>query len=143
MIKEIDDKKKKELVIGYIVTISLTIILVIIMMVIKGGFKADSTKEFFHLLSDSFFVPGVLIAGVGGLSFLASLGAYDSFGYFFSRFSLHNLFFTNPKKDKYDSLYDYKKKKEEKGRHWLPYALWTGLGAIGVSILLVVIYLML
>lgn len=133
-------KSKK---IGFIVSISLCVAAVVAVMIWKGVFAQPDAKGVFGVLSDAFFIPGVIFAGVGGLSRLGALGAYDTFGYLFSRFSSHNLWVTGARRKKYDSLYDYKQKKDEKGRRWLPHVLWTGIGALVVSIVLLVVYLIL
>ena len=134
---------KKDLRTGYIISIIIIVLAIVGMLFYKQVFTQPDAKSVFSALSDSFFVPGVVFAGVGGLSKLATYGAYDTFGYLFSRFSLHNIWVTGAKRKKYDSLYEYKQAKDEKGRKWLPYVLWTGVGSIGISIILLVIYLVL
>ena len=134
---------KKSTMVGYIVSISICVAAVVAVMIWKGVFTQPDAKSVFGVLSDAFFIPGVIFAGVGGLSRLGAWGAYDTFGYIFSRFSFHNIWVTGARRKKYDSLYDYKQKKNEKGRRWLPYVLWTGLGALVVSIVLLVMYLIL
>ena len=138
-----ENKGGKGLKIGYAVSIALCAAIAVAVMFWKEVFSLSDAKSVFGALSDAFLIPGVLFAGVGGLSRLGAAGAYDSFGYLFSRFALHNIWVTGARRKKYDSLYEYKQKKDEKGRRWLPYVLWTGVGALGVSIVLLVVYLIL
>lgn len=44
----------------------------------------DAGYPLFHLLSDSFFVPAVLMLGMGGLRFCTNSGSLDMVGYGFS-----------------------------------------------------------
>ena len=138
-----DNKSGKINKIGYAVSIALCVAAAFAVMMIKDVFSLTDAKSVFGVISDAFFVPGAILAGIGGLSRLGAAGAYDTFGYLFSRFAFHNIWVTGARRKKYDSLYDYKQKKDEKGRRWLPYALWTGVGAIGVSVLAIILYLVL
>lgn len=138
---KINQEDKPKHIIGYIIYGAVLIAGIVSMLFVRQVFSQTDTKEVMSALSDSFLVPGIVMAGVGGLSKLASLGAYDSIGYLFSRFSSHNFWVTGAKRKKYDSLYEYKQEKEKKGRKWLPYALWTGLCSCGISIIFLILYL--
>jgi len=138
---KINPEEKRKYLIGYIICGAVLIAGIVAMLFVRQVFSQTDTKGIMSALSDSFLVPGVVMAGVGGLSKLASLGAYDSIGYLFSRFSLHTFWVTGAKRKKYDSLYEYKQEKDKKGRSWLPYALWTGLCSCGISIIFLIIYL--
>ncbi len=98
----------------------------------RGAFAADK-KTVFGLLSDGFMVSGLVLAGIGGLGYAASKGAYDAFGYAFSRFSLHSLFTTRQTYRIPESFYEYKCQKDENRRPWSPAALITGLCALAIS----------
>ena len=104
----------------------------LIMAWARGAFAADM-KTFFGLLSDGFMVPGLLLAGAGGLSYAASKGAYDAFGYAFSRFSLHSLFTTRQTYRIPESFYEYKSQRNENRRPWSPVPLIIGLCALALS----------
>ncbi len=109
------------------------------MFFFESPFAEETPKDTVGAISNCFFVPGVFFAGIGGLSYISFLGGYDSFGYAFSNFSLHNIFYKTPRK-KYDSFYEYKIKKDKKGRSWLPEMLFTGLGSLGISLIIFIIY---
>ena len=106
----------------------------------KDILSAGNAEEVFAILADAFTIPGILYAGIGGLSYIGLRGGYDAFGYVFSRFSLHNIMPTNPKRQKNETLYEYKVRKDEKGRRWYPNLLFVGLGFIGCSLLCLVVY---
>jgi multisubunit Na+/H+ antiporter MnhC subunit len=111
---------------------------VVFMAYVEGVFTKETVREFMYALCNSFFVPGVVYAGIGGLSFVSSQGGFDSFGYLFSTFSLHSLLPTRQPKH-YNSYYEYKTAKDEKGRAWLPHILILGCVSIGISIVILVI----
>lgn len=140
---EMNDRENtsgKKTKVGYIVSIVICLAAAIGMMFWKSIFTQPDAKSVFGVLSDAFFVPGAIMVGVGGLSRLGAAGAYDSIGYLFSRFSLHTVWVTGARRKKYDSLLEYKQSREEKGRRWLPYVLWTGLCAVGISVIALIIY---
>lgn len=109
---------------------------------LEEPFAAETTKDLIGNLCDCFTVPGIVFLGIGGLTWVGRMGGFDSFGYLFSNFSLHNLWVTGKKK-KYESLYDYKQAKEEKGRHWLSHFAVLGAISLAVGILLLIVYFLL
>jgi hypothetical protein len=112
---------------------------IVFMIVYENPFSAGNAADIVGKLSNCFAVPGVVLSGIGALSYFSSLGAYDAFGYIFSNFSLHSII-PGHHKEKYESLYEYKKEKDEKSRKWLPYALKVGLITLGISVALLVVY---
>ena len=50
----------------------------------KGVFRETDTALIVRYLSDAFLIPGVLLTGVGLLSFIRKQGAYDGLGYTFT-----------------------------------------------------------
>lgn len=100
----------------------------------KGAFASTVPAETFRILSDAFLIPGVVLAGVAGLSWASSKGAYDSFRYLFYNFGLHTIWVSKPEKYRhFDSLYDFKTEKDKKGRKWFPEMLCAGLFGILVA----------
>ena len=102
-------------------------------------FAGENAQEVIGNLCDCFTVPGVIFLGISGLSWVARMGGFDSFGYIFSNFSLHSLWMQRPKK-KYESFYDYKQAKEEKGRTWLSHFAVLGGASLAVGIVLLIVY---
>ncbi len=101
-------------------------------------FSLAESREVLRRLSDSFLVPGVLLAGVGFISWAGTEGAFDMLAYgmktFFSLFS----------KKRMESLprtyYDYKEQKAAERRPWLKTALFVGLAFFAFGILFAVLY---
>ena len=110
---------------------------------LRGVFRAESLKQAAGILSDSFLIPGIILAGSGGLGFIASKGTFDVFSYMFSRFSLHSIFPSHTTHERNETLYDYKCRKEKNGRNWSPATLYAGLLALGLSFLFLGLYALL
>ncbi len=110
------------------------------MLFVEGIFSSATAHEVLSDLANVFFVPGVLYAGFGGLSFVSAMGGFDSFGYIFTNFSLHSLLPTRQPK-RYKTYYEYKTAKDEKGRMWFPHILILGGASIVVSVLFLLVSL--
>ena len=106
---------------------------------IEEPYAEKSAAEVIGKISNCFTVPGILLAGVGGLTYVSRLGGYDGIGYAFSNFGLHNIWVTKQPK-RYKSFYEYKEAKNKKGRKWLPEALITGLISLAVGVVFLIIY---
>jgi asparagine N-glycosylation enzyme membrane subunit Stt3 len=106
---------------------------------VEEPYAEKSAVEIIGKISNCFTVPGVILAGIGGLSYVSRLGGYDGIGYAFSNFGLHNIWTTRHPK-KYKSLYEYKEAKDKNGRKWLPEALITGLVSLFAGAIFLVIY---
>lgn len=106
---------------------------------VEKPYAETELREVIGRISNCFAVPGVVIGGIGGLSYVSYRGGYDGLGYAFSNFGLHNIWTTRQPK-RYKSLYEYKEAKDQTGRKWLPEALIVGLGFIAIGLLLTLIY---
>ena len=125
----------------YLWTVSFGLMLAVSMFIfISKPHEQENAKEFIRALSDCFVIPAALLGGIGGLSLMARLGAYDGLIYSFKNFGIHNLLGGGFKKKKIQTFYEYKQEKDEKGRKWLPSFLYVGLVMLGVSIILSIVY---
>ena len=125
----------------YVVCAALIAAAALCMALSRGLFSTTEAKAIFGLLSDCFAVPGMVMAGVGGLSYASAKGAYDVFGYAVSRITLHELMPFRRTYERPGTLLEYKEQKDEKGRRWLPAALYTGLAAIALGVIFLLLYL--
>lgn len=75
----------------------------------RGVFGTDDITVVYKGLSDAFFVPGAFMLGIGILSFCASDGMFDIFGYGVK--SLKTLFTPFGRDDEHLRYYDYKQEK--------------------------------
>lgn len=90
------------------------------------------------ILSDCFFLPGVLLVGVALIGWVSTKGTFDIFGYSFQGFI--GLFKTESYY-KNESFYDYRVKRDEKRKPFNKEMLIVGLvflilGAIGTVVFL-------
>ena len=117
----------------------IAVVAVIFMFTYEKPFSQEGTKEIVGAISDCFAIPGVVMSGIGALTYLAKLGAYDGISYVFSNFALHSII-PGMYKDKFDSFYEYKQAKEAKGRRWLSHMCFVGLVTLAISVILLVVY---
>lgn len=89
--------------------------------------------------ADCFTVPGVILSGIGGLSYILGRGGFDTLCYSFFGYGLHNLLPVR-EKERSASLYEYKRKKEEQRKGWRPFSLLPGLVSLLVGAVLTAIY---
>ena len=134
-----DAQKKKKLLLTYLITSLALISLVVACLFYEKAFSAETLEDAMIRICNSFTIPGIVFAGVGALSYLSSIGAYDGISYSFTNFALHNLWFTKQPK-KYKSFYEYKQAKDEKGRRWFPNLLIVGGASLALAVIFLVIY---
>lgn len=91
---------------NHLITLIVGIGIVFVIWIYKGLFSSSDIRERIIILSDGFFVSGVLLTGFGLLTAISNLGNFDMITYGFH--NLINLFKANKS---YDSLgktfYDY------------------------------------
>lgn len=88
--------------------------IVLIIAALRGLFSSQNTQEVLRNLCDAFFIAGVLLAGVGLLTFVASKGAYDIFSYAGKVIVMK----FRPKQD-VPKYYDYVEEKNKNRKVWL------------------------
>lgn len=67
----------------YVYTTVAGLLITFSICLMKGVFRETDTALIVRYLSDAFLIPGVLLTGVGLLSFIRKQGAYDGLGYTF------------------------------------------------------------
>ena len=96
----------------YLIGGFISLLLAFSIMWSRGLFSAETLLDRYMILSDGFFVAGMLVLSFGLLIFVAQNGAFDAI-----RFALNSFFsFLRPKerRDKYVTYADYKAALEEK-----------------------------
>ena len=138
-----DIRSDRELIVRkrilYVKWAVIAVVLVVLMFFYEKPYEGESVADVVGKISNCFTVPGIVLSGIGALSYVSYIGGYDSFGYIFSNFALHSLIYREQPK-KYQSLYDYKQAKDAKGRKWLPHVLFVGLGTLAISVVLLIVY---
>lgn len=114
------------------------VIVAALYLLLVGFFTGTAEQATDKMLSDALLLPGVILLAVGVLSWVRSKGFFDLAGY--ATFSLFGFFIPRlNKENRAKSFYDYKVKKDRKGRHWLPTFLASGLLLFAASILIAVL----
>ena len=65
----------------YLITLGIGFVIAFLVANYKDVFAQTELSKIFHILTDSFCVPGVLITGIGALIFVANEGAFDGVTY--------------------------------------------------------------
>ena len=103
-------KKKKLVQYGAAGLVSLAMTAGVLL--VRGFFGMSDSGMQAGALSDGFFVPGVLFAGIAALSFIADDGMFDIFGYGFLK--MKSVFRIRKKEDDGPkSFYEYRMMKHE------------------------------
>ncbi len=126
---------------AYAVCSGIALVLALIYAVVKQIFVFETAKELFRGLSDSFLLPAVLLAGVGGLGWIGSQGFFDIISY--GTRSFLGVFIKPISADLPKNFYDYREQKNEKGRKWSWEAVAVGLLSLAVSVVFLILYLLL
>ena len=127
---------------NFIGPIIFAIAIFVACMFASGGLFGDEqhkAKTVIDGLANCFTIPGVLLAGVGGISWAAKFGTFDMLGY--GSRSFFGIFIRPLADDLPPTFYDYRKAKEEKGRKWLVELFLTGVVFLALGVIFTVISL--
>lgn len=98
----------------HLIYAAATLAAVFLAAVLMGLFSDQREEPLATVLSNAFFVVGVLTAGTGLLTWAGSKGAYDIFGY-----AGKVILLKFRPKEKLPSYYDYIQQKNESRKVWL------------------------
>ena len=111
----------------------------LLLMAARGGFTASEPAELWQVVSDSLFVPGVLMAAFGLLLFAADGGVFDML-----KFGLMKAFGFLMSKKKREAVpatfYDYKEMRDAKPRAKVAHLLIVGGVMIALAAIALVMY---
>ena len=127
----------KSKIIKYSVTFSICLISAFLIMLSKKVFWQEEAKTVYHILTDSFFASGVIMAAFGLLVFATNEGSFDMLAY-----GIRKLFVflkRNPTDDKYKTFYDYRQAQRE-NQHDFGYMIIVGVLYIGISMIFLTLY---
>ena len=68
-------------IIKYLIVIGISLIFSFLIAISKDVFNITDKKTLYHVLSDSFFVPGVITTGIGLLIYVSDQGVFDGIAY--------------------------------------------------------------
>lgn len=103
-------KERKRPWLKWVITLGIGLLIALVFIAANHGFAGTlSTLDMAKVLSDGFFVSGVLVGGVGMMIFVAGKGSFDILAYGVKA-AIRIIF----KRDEGESYYDYKQRKAEK-----------------------------
>ena len=121
----------------YLITFSIGLGVALLIMISKNIFTETDQQQVYQILSDSFFVPGVVITGFGLLVFASNGGAFDMLTFGMKKF--FSLFKKDLSGITKETFYDYSMAKH--GEHLsFAYMIVVGLILIGISIIFLMLY---
>jgi hypothetical protein len=120
-------KSVKHLIYG-----AVTLTLVFVTAVLQGLFNPPSGMRVSVIICNAFFIIGVLMAGIGILSWAGSKGTYDIFSY-----AGKVILVKFKPKEKMQSYYDYTQEKNKNRKAWLKELTIWGAICIAISALLI------
>lgn len=123
-------------IIKYLIVIGVGLIIAFLIALSKDVFNITDKKTLYHVLSDSFMVPGVITTGMGLLVYASDEGVFD--GIVYGVMAFLNMF-TPKQARKYNSLYEYKQKKHAT-RTKVGFILISGLFILGLAVIMLVLY---
>lgn len=123
-------------IIKYAVVILFGLVIGFLIANSKDVFEAETKKEVFHILSDSFFVPGIIITGIGLLIYASDEGVFDGIVYGVQSFI--NMFRSKYEK-KYSSYFEYKQQKHAT-KTKIGFILISGLFILSIAIIMYILY---
>ncbi len=99
----------------------------VVTFAVQGGFKRGNEEALWHAVCDALTVPGILLTGMGLLSFVSEQGAFDglSFGV---RKAFGQILSEKRRNAMPKTYYDYVTAKREKQRSKPRTTLFVGLG---------------
>lgn len=124
-------------ILQYVVAVVIGIVLFFYCAISRDLFEQSDRTVIMGILSDAFVVPGVFLAGCGGLSAVAYQGTFLFFRY------AGNVLLSQIRhpKEPAPSYYDYKVEREAHRKPWLRGWLFTGLIFLALGILCLIVYL--
>lgn len=121
----------------YIITSAIGLIIAFIIIISKNIFEKETLQDVMHVLTDAFFVPGIIISGFGLLVVCSNGGTFDMLRYGIIKF--FSLFKKNFNNEKYKTFYEYRMVKSENPRPFW-YLIIVGVSFIIISMIFLVIY---
>ena len=116
----------------HLIYAAVTLTLVFVTAVLQGLFNPPSGMRVSVIICNAFFIIGVLMAGIGILSWAGSKGTYDIFSY-----AGKVILVKFKPKEKMQSYYDYTQEKSKNRKAWLKELTVWGAICIAISALLI------
>ena len=122
----------------YGITAAVGLAIALLIMNAQGLFVLfGNNADTYSILSDAFFVPGMVMVSVGALIWIAGTGLFDSVSYALTVAAHAIIPFM---KNKPKSYYDYKSEREGKTTKIPMFILYTGGGFLVIAVVFLIVY---
>ena len=122
----------------WVIAAAVGLLIAFLIMVLKGGFRAADPADFWGSLSDAFFVPGALLAGVGILIWVSDQGEFDMLRYGVKK--AFTIVLSEERRSRQPkTFHDYRTKRQEREPASFSYLLILGAVMILAGIVFVAI----
>ena len=118
----------KKPLLAYGITIGIGLLLVLAFLLSRGFFKESLPLERIRMLSDGFFIVGIMTACIGGLFFVSQNGAFDAISY-------------SVRTKKHETYREYRERLNDKPRAPFLFLVFSGLGFLAVAGIFTAIYM--
>lgn len=123
----------------YAVTVGVAGLMTLFILWLRDYSSAVELVDKYHILSDAFTVPGILLVMFGALVWVSSDGFFDGLGYSFV--FLKNMLIPGAAlRGKRETFYDYKKRKSEKRPGGYGFLFFVGIAFTAVAVVFVILY---
>ena len=130
------EKEKKELLIKYLISFGIASLIVFFVFSLKGFFGSDAAANI-QLLSDGFFVSGMLLTLFSGMMYISGEGGFVAMGFLAKK--VVQAFIPGPKD--YETYAQYRERKVGKTKKSADKCiLFTGLFFLLIGIIFTVIW---
>ena len=123
-----------------LIPLGVGLVLGLVTFAVQGGFKRGNEEALWHAVCDALTVPGILLTGMGLLSFVSEQGAFDglSFGV---RKAFGQILSEKRRNAMPKTYYDYVTAKREKQRTKPRTTLFVGLGFLVLAGIALAVYM--
>ncbi len=121
----------------YGIAVAVGLLIALIVLLAKSVFTQTNVTEIMRILSDAFFLSGVILTAAGLLVFVSAGGAFDMIAYGFRM--LFVMLRRDLSKRKYKDYYEYRQARQEKKRS-IAYLLVVGLVMLAVAVIFLILF---
>lgn len=121
----------------YAIALAVGLLIALIFMLAKSVFSQTDKTTVMRILSDAFFLSGVLLTAAGLLVFVSAGGAFDMLAYGFRM--LFVMLRRDLSKRKYKDYYEYRQARQQKKRS-IAYLLIVGLFMLALAVLFLILF---
>lgn len=131
-------KDGRKILLKYSIAIAIVLAAAAFLMWRHDLLGAETLARRFHVLSDAFTVPGVLMTMAGVLVWVSNFGLFDMLGYAGGRVGA--MFIPVYKKYDHQTFYDYKEGRKGKRISGYSFMFIVGLASLALGVLFLVLY---